>query len=81
MFSLKLFSIITMCSYSDDCAESFLLVLLCYKRRTPQNGHLQRWRNSERARSMRRVAIECGLWHSGRKRATRPEVGWEFGGR
>ena len=58
-----------------------VLALLCYKRRVPQNGQGQSALSSERASSMRRVAIEYGLCHSGRKRAARPEVGWEFGGR
>lgn len=59
----------------------FRLVLLCYKRSAPQKGQRQIWRSSERASSMRKVAIECGLCRSGRKRAARLEVGWEFVGR
>jgi transcriptional regulator with XRE-family HTH domain len=47
---------------------SKLLVLLCYNRRLPQKGHRQSWRSRERARRMRKVAIECGLCLSGRMR-------------
>src|SRR5258708_5641754 len=56
------------------------LVLLCYKRRTPQKGHRQSLRSSERARMMRRVAMEWGLCRCGRTRAPGPEVLWKFGG-
>jgi len=35
-----------------------VVVLLCHKRRIPQNGQWQSWRSSERARMMRRVAME-----------------------
>jgi hypothetical protein len=57
------------------------LVLLCYKRRTPQNGHRQSWSSRERARMMRNVAMECGLCRSGRMRTSGLEVGREFGDR
>ena len=37
------------------------LVLLCYKRRTPQNGQLGSWFKMWRARAMRSVAMDAGL--------------------
>lgn len=55
------------------------LVLLCHKRQTPQNGQRQSWRSRERARMMRKVAMECGLCRSGRMRASGLEVGRELG--
>ena len=55
------------------------LVLLCYNRLTPQNGHWQSWRSRERARMMRKVAMECGLCLSGRMRTSGFEVGRQFG--
>ncbi len=58
---------------------SFLL-LLCYKRRTPQKGHWQSLPSKARARIMRRVAMELeGLCRCGRMRASGLEVRREFG--
>ena len=56
-----------------------VLVLLCYKCWTPQNGHRQSWSSRERARRMRKVAMECGLCRSGRMRTSGLEVGPELG--
>jgi hypothetical protein len=55
------------------------LLLLCYKRWTPQKGHRQSLRSKGRARMMRRVAMEWGLCLSGRMRSSWLEAGREFG--
>jgi hypothetical protein len=55
------------------------LILLCYKRWTPQDGHRHSWQSRDRARMMRKVAMECGLCRSGRIRASGLEVGRQFG--
>lgn len=56
-----------------------LLVLLCYKRFGPQKGQHGSCRIKTRAMLMRSVAIECGLWRSGRTRAAGTELLREFG--
>jgi hypothetical protein len=56
-----------------------LLVLLCYKLRVPQNGHWQSWRNRERARMIRSVAMEFGLCRWGRIRSPGLESWRELG--
>jgi len=56
-----------------------LLVLLCHKRRTQQNGQQGSRLSRNLASLMRRVAIECGLCRSARMRRTAgPEVGRNF---
>ncbi len=40
------------------------LILLCYKKRTPQKGQPGSWRRMWRATAMRSVAIEAGLCRS-----------------
>jgi hypothetical protein len=61
-------------------AESLvLLILLCHKRRTQQNGQQVSRLSSHRASLIRSVAIEYGLCRSARmRRAPGPEVGWNF---
>jgi len=46
----------------------------------PQKGQGQIWRSRDRARRMRRVAMECGLCRSGRMRAAGLEVSRQLGG-
>jgi hypothetical protein len=60
---------------------SNLLVLLCYKRFGPQKGQHESCRAITRAMLIRSVAIECGLWRSGRTRAARLEVAGDRGER
>ncbi len=60
-------------------AVASTLVLLCYNLWTPQNGHRQSWSSRDRARRMRKVAMECGLCRSGRIRASGLEVRRELG--
>jgi hypothetical protein len=64
---------------SEIAIPDTLLVLLCYTLWMPQNGQRQSWRSRERARMMRKVAMECGLCRSGRMRTSGLEVWREFG--
>jgi hypothetical protein len=56
-----------------------LLVLLCYKRSTPQIGQQGRWDDKCRESLMRSVAIEFGLCRSARTRPAGPKVGRKRG--
>ena len=57
------------------------LVLLCHKRRPPQNEQYVNCLSRNRASRMRGVAIEPGLCRSARtRRAARDEVGRKFRG-
>ena len=59
-------------------ALSSLLVLLCYKRNTPQKGQRASCRNRKCAMRIRRLAMDTGLCRSGRRRAPRPVGAREF---
>lgn len=63
----------------DSYRNASFLVLLCYKRWIPQKRHRQSLRSKERARMMRRVAMEWRLCLSGRMRASCLVAGREFG--
>ena len=54
--------------------EPRFLLLLCYKRATPQKGHRGHRASRAWARRTRRVTIEFGLCRSGRTRAAGPVV-------
>jgi hypothetical protein len=56
-----------------------VLVLLCYEVFVPQKGHWHSLLSRLLARRMRRVAIECGLWRSGRTRAAWVELWRQLG--
>ena len=53
--------------------DNKFLVLLCYKRLGPQKGQHRSCRRIAVAMATRSVAIEIGLWRSGRNRAARDE--------
>jgi hypothetical protein len=55
------------------------LVLLCYKRKTPQKGQRESCASSTRAIFIRRVVMEAGLCRSGRTRTARSEGRRDFG--
>ena len=57
---------------------SNLLVLLCYKRSTPQTGQQASCRSRKCAMRIRRLVMDTGLCRSGRRRAPRPVVAREF---
>ena len=55
------------------------IVLLCYKRKTPQKGQRETCASSTRAIFIRRVVMEAGLCRSGRTRTARSEGRRDFG--
>ena len=74
--AILFFVMITTVVFDND-----VLVLLCYKRFGPQKGQHESCRAITRAMLIRSVAIECGLWRSGRTRAARLEVAGDRGER